>query len=188
MENWRKLLKEFDREEEEKPQLLPAAEIPDDLYHSTTFESLGDKTINGLKDYNEDNRNACGEGIPFTSDFNSIMSNIGENNLILVFDGRGLAESGQYNFRPYDDPSSEYRIPEIRLEMVDSASDSGAGVDIRVDTLGTDVPFRFVKKMVFLYKLPESKQEWLRKTYPDIGFESFNPENGDTIDYEEKIS
>ena len=40
--------------------------------------------------------------------------------------------------------------------------------------------------MVFLYKIPEAKQEWLRKTYPDIGFESFNPANGDILEYEEK--
>ena len=77
-------------------------------------------------------------------------------------------------------------VPEIKLEMVDSASDTGSGIDIKVETLGTDVPFKFVKKMVFLYKIPEAKQEWLRKTYPDIGFESFNPANGDILEYEEK--
>ena len=184
MENWRRLLKEFDNEEEIL-QYLPPDDIPTDLYYNTTFESLGEKTVNGIRDYREDDRSTCGEGISFTSDLKSATTNI-DGKVILVFDGKRLAESGQYRFRSFEDPDIENAVPEIKLEMVDSASDTGSGIDIKVETLGTDVPFKFVKKMVFLYKIPEAKQEWLRKTYPDIGFESFNPANGDILEYEEK--
>jgi len=188
MESWRRLLKEFDSTEEELPQPLPPNEIPESLFYNTTFESLGNNTVNGLKDFSDENKRTCGEGVSFTSDFESATSNHANGNIILVFDGHGLAESGQYNFRPYDNPATEDErgIPEIKLEMIDSASDTGSGIDVKVETLGTEVPFKYVKKMVFLYKIPEAKQEWLRSTYPDISFESFNRANGDILEYEEQ--
>ena len=97
-----------------------------------------------------------------------------------------MAESGQYRFRPFEDDSLDNKTPEIRLEMIDSASDTGSGVDVKVDTLGTEVPFRYVKKMVFLEELSEEEQEFLGESFPTIALEYYNSKTGEIKEYGEE--
>ena len=184
MENWRRLLKEFD-DAEEPIQYLPLDDIPLDMYHAIEGAALQETSVNGLKDFRDEVRNDVAEGVSFTYDLKSSLADE-KRNLILVFDGKQMAESGQYRFRPFEDDSLDNKTPEIRLEMIDSASDTGSGVDVKVDTLGTEVPFRYVKKMVFLEELSEEEQEFLGESFPTIALEYYNSKTGEIKEYGEE--
>jgi len=184
MENWRKLLKEFN-DAEDLIEYLPPDDIPLDMYHAIEGDSLLEVSVSGLRDFRDEFRNDVSEGVAFTYDLKSSLGS-DERNLILVFDGKQLADSGQYRFRPFEDTSLDNNTPEIRLEMIDSASDTGSGVDVKVDTLGTEVPFRYVKKMVFLEELSEDQRRSLGENFPTIELEHYNTETGEITEYSEK--
>ena len=185
MENWRKLLKE-NEVEEGLPDLLPPAEIPEELYHATRPPLLSKISMDGIRDFTDYSRHGSGQiGVSFTTQLEAIQD--GQfGNLILVFDGQAMAASGQYRFRPHQDPSVNTAEAEIRVEMNDSASESGSGIDKKVEALGTEVPFDYVKKMVFLYPLPKFEQKWLKETFPHIPIASLNSKTGELLEYEEK--
>ena len=143
-------------------------------------------SIDGLRDFTDFSRHGAGQhGVSFTTKLEAVSS--GQfGKLILVYDGRKLAESGQFQFKPHQDPTIGTSEAEIRIEMVDSASETGSGIDEKVDALGTEVPFSYIKKMVFLYPLPESEQKWLKETFPNIPFESYNSKTGEILEYDDK--
>jgi hypothetical protein len=184
MENWRRLLREFDNEEE-PIQYLPPDDIPLDMYHAIKGDALQETSVNGLKDFRDEIRNETAEGVSFTYDLKSSLGDKAKN-LILVFDGKQMAESGQYRFRDFEDAKLDNNTPEIRMEMIDSASDTGSGVDIKVDTLGTEVPFRYVKKMVFTEELSSEEQKFLEESFPTVALEYYNIETDEIKEYGEE--
>ena len=183
MENWRRLLESYEIEGE--VEYLVQDDIPLDMYHAIESDSLQEVSVSGLKDYRDEERREVAEGISFTYDLKSALGEE-KKNLILVVDGKALGESGQYRFRPFEDERLDNQTPEIRLEMIDSASDTGSGVDVKVDTLGTEVPFRYVKKMVFLDELSKEELESLQEAFPTIELEHYNTETGEITEYSEK--
>ena len=185
MENWRRLLKESEVEDE-VPQPLPPAEIPDELYHATRSPLLSKISIDGLRDFTDLSNHGAGQhGVSFTTQLEAVST--GDfGNLVLVFDGIKLRESGQFHFKPHQDPTIGTNESEIRVEMIDSASDTGSGIDEKVDVLGTEVPFNYVKKMVFLYPLPEHEQKWLKERFPNIPFESYDHKNNQILEYNDE--
>ena len=185
MENWRKLIKESEVEDE-LPQPLPPSEIPEELYHATRPPLLSKISIDGLRDFTDYSRHGAGQhGISFSTQLEAITG--GDfGNLILVFDGVKLRESGQFHFKPHQDPTIGTEESEIRVEMIDSASETGSGIDEKVDALGTEIPFNYVKKMVFLYPISESEQKWLKESFPNIPFESYDHKSGEILEYDDK--
>jgi hypothetical protein len=185
MENWRRLIKESEVEDE-VPQPLPLGEVPEELYHATRPPLLSKISIDGLRDFTDFSRHGAGQhGVSFTTQLEAVSS--GEfGKLILVYDGLKLAESGQFHFKPHQDPTIGTKESEIRVEMIDSASETGSGIDEKVDALGTEVPFSYVKKMIFLYPLQEQEQEWLKEKFPNIPFESYDRRTGEILEYDEK--
>jgi hypothetical protein len=185
MENWRKLIKESEVEDE-LPQPLPPGEIPDELYHATRPSLLSKISIDGLRDFTDFSRHGAGQhGVSFTTQLKAVSEG-SFGNLILVYDGRKLAESGQFQFKPHQDPTIGTSEAEIRVEMIDSASETGSGIDEKVDALGTEVPFNYIKKMVFLYPISESEQKWLKEAFPNVPFESYDHQSGEILEYNDK--
>ena len=185
MENWRKLIKESE-EENALPQPLPPNEIPEELYHATRPPLLSKISIDGLRDFTDYSRHGAGQhGVSFSTQLEAVTG--GDfGNLILVFDGVKLRESGQFHFKPHQDPTMGTKESEIRVEMIDSASETGSGIDEKVDALGTEVPFNFVKKLVFLYPISESEQKRLKESFPNIPFESYDRQSGEILEYDDK--
>ena len=185
MENWRKLIKESE-EENALPQPLPPNEIPEELYHTIRAPMLPKISINGLRDFTDFSTHGAGQrGVSFATKFEAI-SNGESGRLVLVFDGQKLAESGQYNFKPDQNKESDSNNIKIRIEMVDSASETGSGIDEKVDALGTEVPFSYVKQMIYLYPLPENEQKWLKETFPNVPYHSYNNQTGEILEYDDK--
>ena len=185
MENWRKLIVESE-EESALPQPLPPGEIPEELYHATRPPLLSKISIDGLRDFTDYSRHGAGQhGVSFSTQLEALAG--GDfGNLILVFDGAKLRESGQFHFRPHQDPTIGTEESEIRVEMIDSASETGSGIDEKVDALGTEVPFSYVKKMMFLYPISENDQKWLKEKFPNIPFESYDRQTGEILEYDDK--
>ena len=185
MENWRKLIKEAEVEDE-LPQPLPPNEIPEELYHATRPPLLSKISIDGLRDFTDFSNHGAGQhGVSFSTQLEAVAG--GDfGNLILVFDGVKLRESGQFHFKPHQDPTMGTKESEIRVEMIDSASDTGSGIDEKVDALGTEVPFSYVKKMMFLYPISENDQKWLKEKFPNIPFESYDRRTGEILEYDDK--
>ena len=185
MENWRRLIKESEIEEG-PPEPLPPSEIPEELYHATRPPLLSKISIDGLRDFTDFSNHGAGQhGISFSTQLEAVAG--GDfGNLILVFDGVKLRESGQFHFKPHQDPTMGTKESEIRVEMIDSASDTGSGIDEKVDTLGTEIPFSYVKKMMFLYPISESDQKWLKDKFPNIPFESYDRQTGEILEYDDK--
>ena len=128
MENWRRLIKESEIEEG-VPEPLPPGEIPEELYHATRPPLLSKISIDGLRDFTDFSRHGAGQhGVSFSTQLEAVAG--GDfGNLILVFDGVKLRESGQFHFKPHQDPAMGTQESEIRVEMIDSASDTGSGID-----------------------------------------------------------
>ena len=132
MENFRKY---------QKTVLLEGAphDIPDRLYHGCSSEGLDTIRDNGVLnqpsplDFEENHI-----GIPFSSDMETARQ---YGDVVLEFDGQGIAASGQYDIRPKDTG--------VKVVMKDAAVDSGHGAHDMVDTLGTKVPFDFVTRVMF---------------------------------------
>ena len=185
MENWRRLIKENEEEEQALAELLPPAEIPEELFHATRPPLLSKIAIDGLRDFTDYSKHGAGQvGVSFTTQFDAV--NEGQfGNLVIVFDGQKMAQSGQYSFRPHQDPSVGTDEAELRVEMVDSASDSGSGIDQKVDSLGTAVPFEYAKKLVFIGPgLQKFELKWLKETYPHLPIASFDKRTGEMVEYE----
>ena len=181
-ETWKKFIIESGEEletvhdpKEEMAQDIPLspAEVPGDLFHATRPPLLSSIAEQGLKDYSEHSRHGTGQvGVSFATDLEPLGG--GQfGNLVLVFDGAELYQSGQYEFRAHQDPTIDTPEAEIRVTMSDSASDSGSGIDPKVDSLGTSIPFHFCKKMIFLYPLPKFELKWLKQHFPDVEIQTY---------------
>ena len=120
----------------------PMGEVPQNIYHavsSADLDGLRDNGINNLPtevDFEEDKT-----GVPCSLDLAGAQKH---GDVILELDGESLMGSGQYNTSPAGSNGAG-----IRIGMTDSAYTSGHGVNDMVDSLGTNIPFQFVKRMIF---------------------------------------
>ena len=180
--SWKKFLIEsesgeletvHDPEEVAQDELLSPAEVPGDLFHATRPPLLSSIAEQGLRDYSDHSRHGAGQvGVSFATELDPVAN--GEfGNLILVFDGSELFQSGQYDFRAHQDPTIDTAEMEVRVTMRDSASDSGSGIDPKVDSLGTSIPFHFCRKLIFLYPLPKFELKWLKENFPDVEIQTY---------------
>ena len=125
---------------EEAPATMQ--DTPQHLYHAVGSDQLDGLRDNGIVnlptelDFEEDK-----SGVPCSLDMNDAQRH---GDVVLELDGEQLAGSGQYTMNPNDSGSG------VRIGMTDSAYTSGHGVHDMVDKLGTNIPFQFVKKMIFL--------------------------------------
>ena len=163
------------QEQQNVPALSPT-EVPGELYHATRPPLLSQIAENGLRDFSDFTRHGSGQsGISFATDLDAVATGA-FGNLILMFDGQELAASAEYEFRPHQDPSIATDEAEIRATMVDSSGNSGSGIDPKVDSLGTTIPFHFCKKLIFLYNLPDFEKKWLAEKFPHIEIEIYRQE------------
>ena len=162
-----------DPEEAAQDEMLSPAEVPGDLFHATRPPLLSSIAEQGLRDYSDNSRHGAGQvGVSFATELEPVSTGA-FGNLILVFDGAELFQSGQYDFRAHQDPTIDTNEMEVRVTMRDSASDSGSGIDPKVDSLGTSIPFHFCKKLIFLYPLPKFELKWLKENFPDVEIQTY---------------
>ena len=132
MENFRT----FINEEAERPM----GEVPQSLYHAVGTDQLDNLRDNGIinlpseLEFEEDRG-----GVPCALE---AMDAQKHGDVVLELDGEQLMGSGQYTINPNGDTG-------MRIGMTDSAANSGSGVHDMVDKLGTNIPFQFVKRMIF---------------------------------------
>lgn len=184
--SWKQYLFEGELEVVQEPQApeeiaalnqpLPPSEIPAELYHATRPPLLSSIAEQGLKDYSEHSRHGAGQsGVSFATELEPVATgNFG--NLVLVFDGQELAATGQYEFLPHQDPTIDNDEAEIRAVMIDSAANSGSGIDPKVDNLGTSIPFHHCKKLIFLNPIPKFEKKWLQNTFPHLEIQIYRQE------------
>jgi hypothetical protein len=155
-------------EYEQLDQEIPSDQAPEEIYHATRPPLLSSISREGLKDTSGFSRHGSGQsGISFTTSIDPLVSG-SFGNVVMVFDGKQMALSGQYRFMNHQDPSIDNDEMEVRVSMIDSASDSGSGIDPKVDSLGTVIPFHFCKKLIFLQPLPKFELKWLKENFPSI--------------------
>ncbi len=163
-------------EDGENSEELSGTQIPEEIYHATRPPLLSSISKDGLKDNSGFSKHGPHQsGISFTTSLDPLVSG-SHGNLIMVFDGKRMGLSGQYKFRNHQDPSIDNKEMEIRITMVDSASDSGSGIDPKVDSLGTIIPFHFCKKLIFIQPLPKFELKWLKENFPSIEIQVLKPE------------
>lgn len=155
---------------------LPASDIPGELYHATRPPLLSAIAEEGLRDHSDFSKHGGGQmGVSFATALEPVATGA-FGNLILVFDGAELAHSGQFEFRPHQDPTIDTPEAEVRCTMIDSAGSSGSGIDPSVDSLGTVIPFHFCRKLIFLYPLPKFEQKWLAGKFPHMEIQVYREE------------
>ena len=168
-------------EEAAQDEALSPAEIPAELYHATRPPLLSGIAELGLRDYSDHSRHGTGQvGVSFASELEPLVGG-SFGNLVLVFDGAELAASGQYEFRSHQDPTIDTAEAEVRVTMTDSAADSGSGIDPKVDSLGTSIPFHFCKKLIFLYNIPKFELKWLKENFPTVEIQIYKKEQNQEV-------
>ena len=186
--NWRRFLHENagpDIEVDGEPELLDAGSVPNELYHATRPPLLSNIIENGLVDYSDMTRHGAGQmGVSFTDDKDKAY-NGDFGNLVLVVDGAQLAGSAQYEFKRVQHPTAPDEA-EIRVTMIDSASESGAGLDAAVDQLGTKIPFEpYVVRLVFPQGIQKFEAKWFKENYPDLEIEHYDREKGEIVNIDD---
>lgn len=130
--------REYLNEEHKQPQGMH--DVPQNMYHGVQSGDLDGLRDNGIVnlpselEFEEDKT-----GIPCSEEFEGAQK---YGDVILELDGEQIAGSGQYTLNPSG-------VSGVRIGMTDSAVNSGHGVHDMVDKLGTNIPFQFVKKMIF---------------------------------------
>lgn len=129
MFEWRKFIQES----------TMAQGAPSKIYYGTSIGQLPSIRSNGIvnlptdRDIEQDRT-----GIPTCSDpYDARIF----GNVVLEIDGAYLEESLQYESFP--------NSKGCRVRMKDSAVMSGSGIDKMVDTLGTNIPFNAVSRIIF---------------------------------------
>ena len=126
----------FVNEEREKPM----QDTPQHLYHAVSSADLDALRDNGIinlpseVDFEENK-----SGVPCSLEPLGAQRH---GDVVLELDGEQLMGSGQYTMNPAGEAG-------VRIGMMDSAYTSGHGVNDMVDSLGTNIPFQFVKRMIF---------------------------------------
>lgn len=130
---WRKYIKESNE---------PAAYFDGGLYHGikgAELDSMRDKGIGNLPSEQELEEDKAGVPCSMKAEDASKFGDV-----VLELDLDSLGQSGQYVVTPdTKNPNGS------RVTMTDSAYDSGHGVHDMVDKLGTNIPFSYVKRVIF---------------------------------------
>ena len=186
---WRSFLRENGKAqadiEGEGDMVLEPSGVPQELYHATRPPLLSGIIENGLVDYSEMSRHGAGQmGISFTTEKDLAYSG-SFGNLVLVIDAQVLAASGQYEFKQHQAPDAPDE-GEIRVTMIDSASESGSGLDAAVDQLGTKIPFEpYVIRLVFPQGIQRYEIKWFKENYPDLEIEHLDREKGEIVNIDD---
>ena len=126
----------FVNEDKERPM----QEVPQNIFHAVGSDQLANLRDNGITNLPTELDFEEGKaGVPCTTD---MMGARKHGDVVLELDGPAMMESGQYTLNQSGDAG-------VRLGMTDSAYTSGHGVHDMVDKLGTNIPFQFVKRMIF---------------------------------------
>lgn len=129
---WRKYIKENQSQ----------AYFDGGLYHGVSqgdLDSLRDRGITNLPSEQDLEEDKAGVPCSMKPDAASKFGDV-----VLELDMEGLSGSGQYVL------SQDHKNPDgTRVTMSDSAYDSGHGVHDMVDKLGTNIPFSYVKRIIF---------------------------------------
>ena len=151
LESWKKFLTEsvLDQEEDLESDLgspMSPTSMPSEIYYVTSEKYLWNVVEEGILDYKEPKSELEETRIPgvsFYTDYPQALAAAAEKNgTLFVFDGESIASSGQYGFSSLEEGN-------VRIIMRDEASDSGNGASDLVDELGTMIPFRHVKGVLF---------------------------------------
>ena len=130
---WRKYLKE-----NEMPQRTNDG-IPAQVYYGLPMDQLPAARDNGIVNLPTDQDIEMDRvGVPTCNDPYDAKK---FGNVVLELNGGYLQDCGQYDSMPN---SLGHRV-----KMRDSASLSGSGVDKMVDSLGTNIPFEAVSRIIF---------------------------------------
>jgi hypothetical protein len=160
MDAWAQFLKE------EKEGAEPNA-IADNLYHVGNSADLSSLIENGLTDYQDMNREK--EGVSFFTEFRKAYGSQEEKgDMIVHFDGQVIQDSGEYVF--------ENDGEQVIVSMRDEARMSGAGIDPKVDTLGTVIPFQFVTNIIFLKRVTRRYLDQIKKRFPALTISYYDKE------------
>ena len=115
-------------------------DTPQHLYHAVNSADLDSLRDNGIINLpNEIDFEENKSGVPCSLGLDGAQPH---GDVVLELDGESLMGSGQYTMNPAGESG-------VRIGMTDSAYTSGHGVNDMVDSLGTNIPFQFVKRMIF---------------------------------------
>ena len=89
---------------------------------------------------------------------------------MFVFDGESIASSGQYGFSSLEEGN-------VRIIMRDEASDSGNGASDLVDELGTMIPFRHVKGVLFHSLSNEQAEKFADRGLASVKLGQYDPQS-----------
>jgi len=151
LESWKKFLTEsvLDQDDVDAPDEgspLSATSIPSEVFYITSEKYVWNIAEEGILDYREPQselEEIRVPGVSFYTDFAPALKAAAERSgTIFVFDGESIAASGQYGF-------SSMAEGTVRVIMRDEASDSGSGASDMVDELGTRIPFKHVRGVLF---------------------------------------
>ena len=135
-----KLIMESFRGFLEENATQPLKDVPGNLYHavdSANLDGLRDNGIINLPSQLEFEEGS--DGVPCSLDMEKASKH---GDVVLEIDGEGLVGSGEYVMNSRDENG-------VRIGMTDSAYSSGHGVHDMVDNIGTNIPFQYVKRMIF---------------------------------------
>ena len=118
----------------------PMGDVPQHLYHAVSSADLDNLRDNGIVNLpNEVDFEENKAGVPCSLGMDVAQKH---GDVVLELDGEQLMGSGQYTVNPAGETG-------VRIGMTDSAYTSGHGVHDMVDNLGTNIPFQYVKRMIF---------------------------------------
>ena len=182
LENWKQYINEVNAEDEDVQEFGQAVALPEELFHPIKASNLAKVIEDGLRDFNEYRPAEVQEsGVPFMMNFAS-ASDGKYGDAVLVFDGARLSESGDYQYRGNAE-DEEVSENEIRLFMKDEASASGSGIDPKVDTLGTEVPFSYASRVVFLNPIQREELNRYKQNFLELPLAYYDKGKDEIVDY-----
>lgn len=157
---WRKYIKENQSQ----------AYFDGGLYHGIGQDQLDTLRDNGITNLpSEQELEEDKAGIPCSMKADGARK---FGDVVLELDMDGLSGSGQYVITP------DQKNPDgSRVTMNDSAYDSGHGVHDMVDKLGTNIPFSYVKRVIFPQGSKPDVKAMRENGYSGVEIASFADEN-----------
>ena len=181
LEGWKKFLKESVLDQEEELEAaegspLAASSVPSELYYVTSEKYVWNVVEEGILDYKEPQselEETRVPGVSFYTDYNeALKAATDRNGTMFVFDGDTIAASGQYGF-------SSVNGGNVRVIMRDEASESGNGASDMVDELGTRIPFKHVKGVLFPSMSKDKAAKFAERGLNAVKIGQYDPEGSD---------
>jgi hypothetical protein len=184
LKEWKRFINEVGEilpsalEEEPLDQSLPVTAVPGELYYVFPRKYLWNVAQEGIVDFREPQHGtdeiSKEEGILLYNDFSEAVKKASATGqLILVVDGGTLGAEGQYEFYP---ENLEPGVFKTKVKMIDSAADSGNGASDLVDQLGTVLPIRHAKGILFGEPMTPAQADALKaRGLGDLHVASYTP-------------